>query len=185
MTEHSAQPQAGAADFAAARRQYEDSIADVRSSLKARADAKRSLSARLADRMTAAFGSMPFLVANCVWFAAWMAINLELVPGVPTFDPFPFGLLTMIVSLEAIILAIVVLISQNRAARIADLREEVALQVEEISEQEVTKLLRLMVRLMQKQGIDLSQDQELWKMLEPTDTDKITEILEEEVAATQ
>ncbi len=182
MTESSAQPDAANAE---ARRQYEDSIASVRSSVKARSDAKRGLSARLADRLTVFFGSMPFLVANCVWFVVWMAINLDLVPGVPAFDPFPFGLLTMIVSLEAIILAIVVLISQNRAARTADLREEVALRIEEISEQEVTKLLRLMVTLMQQQGIDLSQDQELWKMLEPTDTDKITEVLEEEVAAAQ
>jgi uncharacterized membrane protein len=83
--------------------------------------------------------------------------------------------------LEAIILAIIVLISQNRAARIADLREEVALQVEEISEQEVTKLLELMVQLLEKHGIDTSQDEELREMLEPTDTEKLAEVLEDEV----
>ena len=131
--------------------------------------------------MTAGFGSMSFLIANAVWFAVWIAANVGLVPGLSVFDPFPFGLLTMIVSLEAIILAIVVLISQNRSARIADLREEVALQVEEISEQEITKLLELMVMLLEKQGVDVGKDEELRAMLQATDTESLTERLEKEV----
>jgi uncharacterized membrane protein len=181
MTEQNAGPRA---EPVARRRRYESSIASVRRSLKARSDAKRTRAARLADWLTTFFGSMPFLAGNCIWFAAWIAVNTGLVPGVPAFDPFPFGLLTMIVSLEAIILAIVVLISQNRAARTADLREEVALQVEEISEQEVTKLLALMVALLEKNGIDLAHDRELWDMLEPTDMEQITDQLEEEVLGT-
>ena len=87
----------------------------------------------------------------------------------------------MIVSLEAIILAIVVLISQNRAARIADLREEVALQVEEISEREVTKLLELMVQLLRKEGVDVGKDEELRAMLQATDTEQLAKRLEQEV----
>jgi uncharacterized membrane protein len=161
--------------------QFQNTIASIRRSLKARANAKRSLVERWADHLTIGFGSMVFLVVNCLWFAVWIVINLGLIPGLPAFDPFPFGLLTMVVSLEAIILAIIVLISQNRAARIADLREEVALQVEEISEQEVTKLLKLMVMLLEKQGVDLSLDQELRAMLQTTDTEKLTEALEKEV----
>jgi uncharacterized membrane protein len=163
------------------KKQYQHTIASIRRSLKAREDEKRSLAEQLADRMTTGFGSMLFLIINCLWFVVWLVVNLDLIPGLPAFDPFPFGLLTMIVSLEAIILAIIVLISQNRAARIADLREEVALQVEEISEQEITKLLRLVVQLMEKQGIDVSQDEELQAMLQPTDTDKLTQVLEREI----
>jgi uncharacterized membrane protein len=161
--------------------QFQNTIASIRRSLKARANAKRSFAERLADHLTIGFGSMLFLVVNCLWFVVWIAINLSLIPGLPAFDPFPFGLLTMVVSLEAILLAIIVLISQNRAARIADLREEVALQVEEISEQEVTKLLELMVMLLEKQGVDLSQDEELRAMLQPTDTEQLTKNLEKEV----
>lgn len=160
---------------------YQHNIDSIRSSLKGREDEKRGLDARLADRLTKGFGSMVFLVVNCIWFLAWIVINVGLIPGLPAFDPFPFGLLTMIVSLEAIILAIVVLISQNRAARIADLREEVALQVEEISEQEVTKLLALMVLLLKKQGVDVSQDEGLRTMLQPTDTEGLTKVIEKEV----
>jgi len=161
--------------------QFENSIATIRHSLKARANEKSGIAERVADQMTLGFGSMVFLIANCIWFLVWMVINLGWIPGVPAFDPFPFGLLTMIVSLEAIILAIIVLISQNRAARIADLREEVALQVEEISEQEVTKILELLVQFLDNQGMDLSKDKELQTMLRPTDTDRLTEALEKEV----
>ena len=178
MTEHSVIPRR---DAGAGEREYQATVASVERSVKARADAKRGLGARLADHLTTWSGSMPFLLANVVWFAGWIAVNLGLVPGVQPFDPFPFGLLTMIVSLEAIVLAIVVLISQNRAAQIADLREEVALQVEQISEQEITKLLRLTVRLMEHQGIDLSGDLELHTMLKATDTEEITQKLEEEI----
>lgn len=149
--------------------------------VKARADVKRTLAERIADVMTAAFGSMPFLVVNGVWFLVWIVINLGLIPGIEPFDPFPFGLLTMIVSLEAIMLAIIVLISQNRAAKIADLREEVDLQVDVITERELTKLLELLVTLMRRQGIDLSHDAELRAMLQPTDTEEIETILQEQV----
>jgi uncharacterized membrane protein len=162
-------------------KQFQTRIASIRKSLKARDNAKSGFAERMADKMTLGFGSMPFLLINCAWFLIWMVINLGFIPGVPAFDPFPFGLLTMIVSLEAIILAIIVLISQNRAARLADLREEVALQVEEISEQEVTKILSLMVPLLQKQGISLSHDAELQAMLKPTDTELLTEELEKEI----
>ena len=166
---------------AKSKQQYERSERAFRQSLKARADIKRTWAERLADQMTAGFGSMPFLLGNMVWFAVWIVVNLGLIHGLRAFDPFPFGLLTMIVSLEAIVLAIVVLISQNRAARIADLREEVALQVEEISEREVTKLLELMVRLLREQGVSVAKDEELRAMLRATDTDVLTAMLEQEV----
>lgn len=161
--------------------EYRRTAVAIQQSLKARANVKRTRSERLADQMTSGFGSMPFLIANAVWFAAWMVVNLGWIGGVQPFDPFPFGLLTMIVSLEAIVLAIVVLISQNRAERIADLREEVALQVEEISEREITKVLALVVQLLQQQGIDVSEDEELRAMLQMTDTEGLTKQLEQEV----
>ena len=75
-----------------------------------RARRRESVVLRLADAITAFAGSMLFVALHVVWFAAWVLINLV---G-PRFDPFPFGLLTMIVSLEAIFLSTFVLISQNR-----------------------------------------------------------------------
>jgi uncharacterized membrane protein len=150
-------------------------------SLKAKADARRSRAEKIADWLTENFGSMPFLVINFLWFSIWIVINVGLIPGIKPFDPFPFGLLTTIVSLEAIGLAIIVLISQNRAAKIADLREEVDLQVDIITEEEITKLIQMVKLLLEKQGIDLSDDEDLPAMLKPTNVRKIETALEQQV----
>ena len=75
-----------------------------------RARRQQSTALRLADQITGFAGSMRFVGLHVVWFAVWIGLNLF---G-PKFDPFPFGLLTMIVSLEAIFLSTFVLISQNR-----------------------------------------------------------------------
>jgi uncharacterized membrane protein len=122
-----------------------------------------------------------FLALNVGWFVIWLLVNGGLVPTLRPFDPFPFSLLTMIVSLEAIILSVFVMISQNRAAKIDELREEVDLQVDIITEAEMTKLLIMVKLLLEKNGIDISNDPDLSEMLVPTDTEKIEEALEEEV----
>jgi len=70
---------------------------------------------RIADRITAFAGSMVFVYVHIVWFAIWIVMNTGLAGKAAEFDPFPFGLLTMIVSLEAIYLSTFVMISQNRA----------------------------------------------------------------------
>jgi uncharacterized membrane protein len=163
------------------RRHVHGSSVRILRSLKAKADEKRTLPERVADLLTAKFGSMLFLVLNIIWFAIWIIINVGIIPGIEPFDPFPFGFLTMIVSLEAIALAIIVLISQNRAAKIADLREEVDLQVDIITELEITKLLELVVMLAEKEGIDVSQDRELHSMLRPSDPEKIEATLEKQI----
>jgi CRP/FNR family transcriptional regulator, cyclic AMP receptor protein len=77
-------------------------------------ESKLTMIERAADWIAAFSGSMPFLIMNTLWFGTWLFINV--VPGLPKFDPFPFGLLTMIVSLEAIFLSLFLLLSQNRSA---------------------------------------------------------------------
>src|SRR5215213_1447612 len=96
-------------------------------SLKAKADSRRTRADRIADWLVEHSGTMKFLLLNVAWVAVWIAANVGILPA-PRFDPFPFGLLTLILSIEAIVLSIAVLISQNREARIADLRSEVNLQ---------------------------------------------------------
>jgi uncharacterized membrane protein len=147
-------------------------------SLKARADAHRSAPQRLADWLTDAFGSNWFLMINAIWFVVWCVWNANVIPGLAPFDPFPFGLLTMIVSLEAILLSIFVLIAQNRSARIDQLRQEIDLQINMISEDELTKLLCLVAKIAEKQGIDVASDDELQQMLAPTNVEKIERVLE-------
>lgn len=148
---------------------------------KAKADAKRSITEKFADFLTAKFGTVTFLALNFIWFAIWILINTDKIPGVEPFDPFPFGLLTMIVSLEAIGLAIIVLISQNREGRVNELREEIDLQLNTIAEGELTKLIGLMAVLLEKQGINIQDDPELKRMLKPIDSAELIRQLENEL----
>jgi uncharacterized membrane protein len=79
---------------------------------------------RAADRITAFAGSLRFVYIHTAWFAAWIAVNVGLLGAAREFDEFPFGLLTMVVSLEAIFLATFVMVTQNRQGRRADIRSD-------------------------------------------------------------
>lgn len=103
----------------------------------------RTFEERAADRITALVGSMSFVYFHTVWFGLWVAINLGAFAIAAVFDPFPFGLLTLVVSLEAIFLSTFVMISQNRQAAIADHRAELDYQVNVQTESEVAKVLML------------------------------------------
>jgi CRP/FNR family cyclic AMP-dependent transcriptional regulator len=99
---------------------------------------------RIADGLAWFSGSMPFLISHTVWFAIWISLNTFILPknpdGTRGFDPFPFGLLTMIVSLEAIFLACFVLISQNRQAQKDKVRADIEYEVNIKAELEVAHL---------------------------------------------
>lgn len=154
---------------------------EVIKSFKAKADAKRTRTEKFADWMTSYFGSINFLIINVAWFIIWIGYNTIAITGIVPFDPFPFGLLTMIVSLEAICLAVIVLISQNREARIAELREEVDLQINTITENELTKAIYLMTVLMEKNGINIDDDPDLKEMLLPVRSEEIERHLLEQL----
>jgi CRP/FNR family transcriptional regulator, cyclic AMP receptor protein len=84
-------------------------------------------------------GSMMFLIINAIWFTSWIAIN-TLPLGISAFDPFPFGLLTMIVSLEAIFLSCFVLISQDRQGEKDRVRSDIEYEVNIKAEMEIAHL---------------------------------------------
>jgi len=86
----------------------------------------RAAQDRTADRITGFAGSLTFVYMHMAWFVVWIAVNVGLLGAALQFDEFPFGLLTMIVSLEAIFLSAFVMVSQNRQA----LRSEVRAQVD-------------------------------------------------------
>src|SRR5206468_564363 len=83
-------------------------------------DAKKTLLDRVVDRVSNFTGSLKFIWLHVIWFGFWTVWNLALPPA-SRFDPYPFGLLTMIVSLEAILLSTIIMISQNRQAKQAEL----------------------------------------------------------------
>jgi uncharacterized membrane protein len=148
--------------------------------IKAQRSADRTRIEVIAERLIDIAGSTPFLVLHGLWFLAWVLWNTELV-GRRIFDPFPFGLLTMIVSLEAIFLSILLLIGQKREAAIAELREEITLQVSIRMEAEVTKTLQLVAGLYTRLGHRVGEDQELRDMLRPLDMTSIEEAIVEEI----
>ncbi|HEY0006128.1 MAG TPA: DUF1003 domain-containing protein [Pyrinomonadaceae bacterium] len=101
---------------------------------------------RIADAITEFSGSMAFVYMHAFWFGVWILLNIGLlhIPHVSEFDPFPFGLLTLIVSLEAIFLSTFVLISQNRLAQVSERRAELDLQVNLLAEQKTAKILEML-----------------------------------------
>ena len=113
------------------------------------AEDRRTAIERAADWVAAFSGSIPFLVLHVVIFAVWILLNVHWLPGwkPPMFDPFPFGLLTMVVSLEAIILSVLVLLSQNRQVAKDRIRGDIEYDVNLKAELEIAQLHEKMDRL--------------------------------------
>ena len=123
-------------------------------------------------------GTMTMVLIHLVWFAVWIAINVGWVPFIPPFDPFPFGFLTTAVSLEAIVLSLFVLITQNRIVRQADMRTHLDLQVNLLIETEVTESLRVLKRIADKVGVDLSGDPDLTELSATTNLRRLARDIE-------
>ena len=107
----------------------------------------RSRTDRFADTVANFIGSLSFVLIHLVWFGAWAAYNAGVIPGTKPFDPFPYQLLAMLVSLEGVLLSTFVLIKQNRMSQSSDRRAHLDLQINLLTEKEVTKLIQLMERL--------------------------------------
>ena len=120
--------------------------------LRLEAASVRTFQERMADAITAFSGNMSFVYLHVLWFGLWVLLNTGWF-GIHPFDPFPYSLLTMIVSLEAIFLSTFVLISQNRAGVEADARADVALHVELLTEHEVTRALQMLDAIQNRLGI--------------------------------
>jgi uncharacterized membrane protein len=128
----------------------------------------------IADRIATFTGSMLFIWLHVVWFALWIVFNISWL-GFQPIDPFPFTLLTMIVSLEAIFLSAFILMSENRQGRLADRRARVNLQVDMIAEREITKLMKLVVDIHTQLKIRRPMDLELDNMQKATNIEHLTE----------
>ena len=150
--------------------------------IKAQHASQRSRMEVLADRMIGVASSTPFLTIHAIIFVAWILWNVPGIP-LPRFDPYPYGMLTTIVSLEAIFLSIFVLMTQSRESRIGELREELTLQVNLRMEEEITKTLHLVAGLYARLGLKMADDPELRAMLEPLDPKKIENDLAEQISA--
>jgi len=150
-------------------------------SFEAEALKKRSFVAKIADSFTSGFGTLTFLLGNAVIYTFWILMNTGKIPGLPIIDPYPYSFMNSFVSIEAIVLSIIVLMSQNREGQRDTLRNELGLQVELISEKEITKILSLLKEVIKNQKAD-REDPELDEMTKELDAGyierKLTEQLE-------
>jgi uncharacterized membrane protein len=136
--------------------------------LEEEAARQRTRSEKIGDSFTRVMGSIGFVAFHVLLFAVWFAINLGLTP-LKAFDPFPFGILTLIVSAEGVFLAIFVLISQNRMSRQSNHRAHLNLQISLLAEQETTKLLQKVQSIVNRLGIeDPGRDPDLRRLAEDT-----------------
>jgi uncharacterized membrane protein len=128
--------------------------------LRVKAASERNLQDRMADAITAFSGRMIFVYVHIVWFGLWIFLNDGHLK-IPSFDPFPYGLLTMVVSLEAIFLSTFVLISQNRLAEESERRADLGLQISLLTEHELTRVLQMLDAIQGKLGIEDDENSEL------------------------
>jgi uncharacterized membrane protein len=139
----------------------------------------RSPGERFADWLIYAASRELVVLLHAVWFTVWIAWNSG-VGGLRPFDEFPFPLLTMVVSLEAIFLSLFLLSSQNRLSRQADKRAHLDLQIDLLAEQEMTVVLRLLHDIADHLGAKVSvTPEQVRDLARMTDLHKLTDKLEE------
>lgn len=148
--------------------------------LRSRLEFEKGPFDNFADFLTRSFGTVWFFILNAIFFAVWIAINQGIVPGIEPFDPFPYGLLTMVVSLEAIFLSVIVLISQNRQSRNTDIRQMMDFEIDVRSEEEVTRMLVMLSEMHRHLGIRQKHDNEFKVMTQKIDLAQIQKKVEEE-----
>src|SRR5262249_38494701 len=140
-------------------------------------DQQRTTVDVISDTVTRFTGSIRFILAHALVFAGWILLNTVLLPEADRFDPYPFGFLGRVVSLEAIFLSTFVLMSQNRQNRMADQWAHVDLQVSLLAEQESTKMLQMLQRIYSYLGLEKEarHDKELKELAEATQVERLVE----------
>ena len=138
---------------------------------------------RLADSVASIAARDSTIAWHVAFFAGWIAVNLRLVPLRP-FDPFPFSLLTTVVSLEAIVLTLFVLASQKRLTQDADRRAHLDLQVNLLAEQEMTLVLQMLREICEHLGLhDTIQSPKFMELVKRTDVGELAEHVERTIGA--
>ena len=148
--------------------------------LEAAEHEKATQADRVADAITRFSGSIMFVWVTVLLIGGWMACNL-LLPRHERIDPFPFPLLTLVLSIEAIFLSIFILMSQNRAARVSDKRSHLDLQLNLLSEQENTKLLLMLEQIGKAVGAEMRRDPDVEVLVQATKPEALSRQIDEAV----
>jgi uncharacterized membrane protein len=137
----------------------------------------RNFAERVAEVVARFCGRMSFVWIHAVFFGGWIVWNI--VSELPHFDPYPFTFLTMCVSLEAIFLSGFILISQNQEMRLSERRNLLDLQINMLTEQENTKMLKLVHAMARKMGVIEGEDPEMDALIEAVRPETISHEIEE------
>jgi uncharacterized membrane protein len=130
---------------------------------------------RVTDTIARIAGSTKFIAVHAFWFLAWILWNTTRF----AFDPYPYSLLNLVVALEAVFLTSVVLLTQNHMTRLADRRAHLDLQVNLLSEQELTAMLHMLHGLCARLGVNIDiKDERVQQLLAETDIHKIAVALD-------
>lgn len=150
--------------------------------LEREALASSSWSARISDAISRFAGSLWFVLCHLTAFGAWALWNAT-APEQLRFDPYPYGLLTFIVSLEGVLIATFVLITQNRMAAHSDRRDHLNLQVDLLAEQEMTLVLRMLRRISERLDIkpESGEQARAEKLAEETNVFELMQTLDKEL----
>lgn len=140
----------------------------------------RTPAERLADRIGNFAGSLTFVALHVVVYGGWILVNTGALPIMRRFDPFPFLLLSVSVSLEAIFLSTFVLIKQNRMSKRADQRAHLDLQVNLLAEREMTLVLQMLQRIATRLGVRAPEDK-LEELAEETSIEELARVLREKL----
>jgi uncharacterized membrane protein len=139
---------------------------------------ERSVADRISDAIANFVGSMPFVVMHVAWFGIWVGLNA----GLWKFDPYPFALLCMLVSLAGVLLSTFVLIKQNRMSQRADHRSHLDLQINLLAEKEVTKILQLQQLICRRLGIEeVETDKEVSELSHVTAVENLAQELHSKI----
>jgi uncharacterized membrane protein len=148
-----------------------EALAEVRR----REDERRTLSDRVADGVTHFAGSMWSVAVHAVVFGGWIVVNAGWIRAIKPFDPFPFVMLAMFASVEAIFLSTFILVSQNRMQKMADRRAELDVQVSLLTEHELTRAIHLLDEIARVMNVRRPPDTELSEIKQDVAPEKVVE----------
>jgi uncharacterized membrane protein len=153
---------------------------EVIAQLEGAAGAKRSRADRVADLISGFVGSMVFVYIHVLWFAVWIIVNsASVVPAQWHFDPYPYTFLTFVVSLEAIFLSTFILISQNHEERLARRRNHLDLQINLLSEQENSTILKMLASI--ERRLKIAGDPDIRALAEDVEPEKVVAQIEDAI----
>lgn len=139
----------------------------------------RSLGDFIGDSIGGVASNIAFVLINLIFIVTWIAINSGYFLNIEAFDPYPFGLLSLIITSESVLLFMLVLIKQNRMTRRAEQRAHFALQLTMLVEQELTKVLQMLEKVGVSMGVSTATDSKTKALSEETHLETLAEKLDE------